>query len=65
MVSVAKCLIKVVLYILSVFLVVYGEKVISIQKKHKSSREKTFKGNTQKLPISQDSEFPHLPSINI
>ena len=50
--SVVKCLIKIVLCILSVFLAVDGEKAIFIQKKHKYSREKTFMGRTQKLPIS-------------
>lgn len=50
-VSVVQYLTKVVFYIFSVFLVVYGEKAIYLQKKQRSSRGRTLKGRTLKLPI--------------
>ena len=57
MVSVVQYLVKVVFYVLSVFLVIYGEKAIYLQKKQRPSRGKIFKW--------QDSEVAYLTSINI
>lgn len=60
---VVQCFVKVVSYILSVFPFFYSKKAISVQKKQKSSRGKTFRGKTQKLPILILLTFDYQNSV--